>query len=540
MPIFQTADKAGADPTAMSFISNDDDPLPALSYVEITDPNGVDRYFGQIEAPGLNINRMAGDPTSPQAIAMIEAAVGGHGRHSLENTVQQDRFYSVRNLAHRRDGAWSSPLIRPSIGSLAQHASAEVIREVLKLADPRNSSTSVVGHLLNADRIPLAINGRMLLHHAVAAGSTGSGKSELLANIMAAAADWGWSVVVFDHKPDYGCIDQPREADDSADPRRGLADVVFYSLGDQGGAPVTVQACELDVGLMAGTILHRNNEDQQREVFEMVLQCYKDEMDDCRKTWTLEDFYHKYLDKKAAEVAEALPVKTSINSRTWDAIRSKHRRPGRKPAWIDRSRRRGAIGPVSAPPVALRMDDILVPGRVNVFRIPHDNAASRAYALFLDYLTGQVTRARVADRSLPKVLFVVDEAADMFAATDRTFARQVTSSMAELVRKGRSLGEAFLFGVQSAGDLPPEVRQNLNSSFIGRHRSPSILREILPTQDEAVFRMSTSLRPGEFLVDLFGTQSLLKMQGLRTPCRLMKEEDGTDGETFPIQGRLAS
>ena len=49
--------------------------------------------------------------------------------------------------------------------------------------------------------------------------------------------------------------------------------------------------------------------------------------------------------------------------------------------------------------------------------------------------------------------------------------------LAEQIRKGRSLHIGYVISVQSAGDVPESIRNNLNTTIIGRHRNMSILRK---------------------------------------------------------------
>ena len=63
--------------------------------------------------------------------------------------------------------------------------------------------------------------------------------------------------------------------------------------------------------------------------------------------------------------------------------------------------------------------------------------------------------------------------------------------------------------MQNAGDVPESIRQNLNSTIVGRHRHIGTLREALPTVREGLLSRADKLAPGEMMVDLFGVPSLL-------------------------------
>ena len=84
--------------------------------------------------------------------------------------------------------------------------------------------------------------------------------------------------------------------------------------------------------------------------------------------------------------------------------------------------------------------------------------------------------------------------------------------LAEQIRKGRSLHIGYVVSVQSAGDVPENIRNNLNTTVIGRHRNMSVLREALPTARPEMLQQADKLNPGEMFVDMFGTRSLLLVQ----------------------------
>ena len=84
--------------------------------------------------------------------------------------------------------------------------------------------------------------------------------------------------------------------------------------------------------------------------------------------------------------------------------------------------------------------------------------------------------------------------------------------LAEQIRKGRSLHIGYVISVQSAGDVPQSVRNNFNTTIVGRHRNMSVLREALPTSRPEMLEQADKLNPGEMFVDLFSTRSLLLVQ----------------------------
>ena len=146
-----------------------------------------------------------------------------------------------------------------------------------------------------------------------------------------------------------------------------------------------------------------------------------------------------------------------------------------------------------------------------MIRISEDDA--RGYALFLSHLLRRAAEIRAhsiqSGNNTPEMLMIVDEAADIFKADSRYLRNAATGMLAERIRKGRSLRIGYVIAVQNAGDVPENIRHNLNTTIVGRHRHLGTLREALPTVREGLLSNADRLDPGEMLVDLFGVPSLL-------------------------------
>ena len=121
---------------------------------------------------------------------------------------------------------------------------------------------------------------------------------------------------------------------------------------------------------------------------------------------------------------------------------------------------------------------------------------------------------------MPKLEIIIDEASDIFRAESRHLREAASNSLAEQVRKGRSLHIGYVISVQSAGDVPERIRNNLNTTMIGRHRNMNVLREALPTAKTEMLDQADKLNPGEMFVDMFGVRSLLSCKMDRSPSKL--------------------
>ena len=124
----------------------------------------------------------------------------------------------------------------------------------------------------------------------------------------------------------------------------------------------------------------------------------------------------------------------------------------------------------------------------------------------------------------PDIEMIIDEASDIFAAESRHLQDAASSALAEQIRKGRSLHIGYVISVQSAGDVPDRIRNNLNTTIIGRHRNMSVLRDALPTARPEMLDQADKLNPGEMFVDMFGVRSLLSCKMDLSPSKLTVAE----------------
>ena len=203
------------------------------------------------------------------------------------------------------------------------------------------------------------------------------------------------------------------------------------------------------------------------------------------------------------------------------ALRRKIDLPGRIPSFIDPHPPTDAFGNRRE---TGDIDQVFQPG-LNVIRISESN--NRGYALFLTNLLRRAAEQRATavqqgsgSSSVPDLEIIIDEASDIFKADSRYLRDAATGMLAEQIRKGRSLHIGYVIAVQSAGDVPENIRNNLNTTIIGRHRNMAVLREALPTARPEMLEQADKLNPGEMLADMFGVRSLLLVQMDRSRSRL--------------------
>jgi hypothetical protein len=528
----QVADEPGEDPHLFTAITSDDrEQAASMTYLAATSMDDV-RYFAQIQAPALWLNRNAIGRFDPASLETLERIA--RGQASSEGYFRRSQAYSASILAERRGQEISAPTTRPQAGSLWQLAAVNEIGQFLGLPAEGESIAQIAGI---SQAVEIRIGGEILRHHILSAGTTGSGKTNTNVRLILAAQTAGNAILVYDPKPDYSLVDQP--SDEAVDAPKGLTKVKYWALGTnprQGiEQAISVRACNLDPAMLATAIFYRHNEDLQAECAEHLLTGYTHLQEEAGREWSLRGDFLSWLHgfTNAAAAAAAMPFPSSFNDRTFQAVRQKFTYKGRIPSWIDANVRAvsGARAALSKPPPPVHSTEDWLPqmkaGDVNVIRIDAESGR-RSYALFLDYAMRKVAELRRTN-AIPGVMQLIDEAADIFKSPTKRLRDAMTSTVDEQIRKGRSLNIGFVISAQSAEDVPEEIRHNLNSVLVFRHRQPGVLKAILPDASPAIITAASWLRPGEALIQLFKTFGLQRCRMYPSPARLFKPASGKSG-----------
>ena len=525
--LIQIADDQGTDTDIVRLVGTGEDQIvPHFTYLISED--SVETFFLQISSPNRNLSRFSPRPFDVISLSQMLALIEDRG-YEKESLVSHVRFYEAEIIAHLDDkGNPQTHFTRPSTGAISRFSTTEEIIRCLSLPGDENDQDMKIGNLAQSGNatVPIIITERILDHHILVAGSTGSGKSELLSNLAHVADAMGRCIILFDHKPDHQ--NHHQENPEAASPRAFNIDespnmtggiVRYWTLdkddNNNRARVLSIPASELDPEILAGTIFHRSSEENQAEMFAGIASAFAESREN--KNWTIHELI-QYVTTHNRHAIEGLfgEADISLNTSTLTAIKRKLLYGGsRVPSFIDAQPSGHPLG--NSTRKTGDINHVLRSG-LNVIRI--NESDKRGYSLFLSYLLEQAGNARTSEGNAPRMLMIIDEAADIFTADSRYLNNAATGMLAERIRKGRSLHIGYVIAVQDAADVPENIRHNLNTTIVGRHRHLGTLREALPTVRESFLANANKLGPGDMLVDLFEVPSLLLVKMDRSRSKL--------------------
>ena len=527
--LVQIADDQSTDTARVRLIATGETELiPLFTYLiaEAT-PNP---FFLQVVTANRNLSRFSPQPFDTISLSQMLALIEGKG-YSADAIVANISYYEaeVNAIIDPANNEAATAYIRPTTGTVHRCAVTDEIVQYLDLPPSSVGIDRRIGALARSGdtQVPINASDRILNHHILVAGSTGSGKSHLLSNIGHAATSGGRSVILFDHKPDHQHHHLPNPDPNTQNPRAyslngqdpNQIPVRYWTLDVHDTNPnatvVSVRAQDLDPEILAGTIFYRPNEDLQAEIFAHIASSYADDQATSgNPNWTIHDLidYIRNTNDGALRTRLYGSQDGSLNAQIMGAIRRKINSRSRFPGFIDPQTPASGFTGQRRP--TGNITQIFDPG-LNVIRISETH--SRGYALFLQNLLQAAADYRAAAVQQPSELphdleIVIDEASDIFRAESRYLREAATGMLSAQIRKGRSLHIGYVVAVQSAGDVPENIRNNLNTTIIGRHRNMAVLRDALPTARPDMLEQADKLIPGEMFVDLFGVRSLLLAQ----------------------------
>lgn len=161
-------------------------------------------WIGQVIQPNRNISTV-GNPLDPTILHGLELMRSNPYVQSVESV----QVFDILILGEYDGYQMLTSRIRPLPGATVTELDVETTTRVIGIP-PRKTladgDSNVIGELINADTVPLCIDSPTFNHHIMIAGGTGSGKSNVAANLIKQAVKFNRCILVHDAKPDYGLI----------------------------------------------------------------------------------------------------------------------------------------------------------------------------------------------------------------------------------------------------------------------------------------------------------------------------------------------
>ena len=481
-----------------------------FDYVRIE--QGDKSWIGQVVQPNRNISTV-GNPLDPTIL---------HGLKLMESradvqSVESVQVFDILILGEYDGHQMLTPRIRPLPGAPVTQLDIETISRVIGIprkATHTDSSFNVIGELLNADGVPLCIDARTFNHHIMIAGGTGSGKSNIAANLIDQAMKFNKCVLVHDAKPDYELI-KSQNSDPNVEavwkrfekyklkPRSAsrITRVGFYGKCNPNHVDIVAgcRASDLSPSMLAGFFFPRTEEELQFEGFVSSTDSIEE------KPYSLEDILEVVENRM-----ESVDPGERIHAGTGNTILRKVRARREEMPWLD------AVDGKTV----LQFNFDVSKGRILV--IDYSQMDDSSYALLLSYVLDNCQSHRSKGKGVG-IVHMVDEAHRIFDNESR-YSDTLAGSFNRIMREGRTLDHSIILSLQNASQIPQLVMNNLNTHMVMHQNSKDEADSATQTMGRGFSVEALGLGTGHALVKMFESFAVILVQMAPSPFELMRSD----------------
>lgn len=548
-------DNPNSDLTHIQAMAEMEEGFASLDYVRMDQSDRS--WIGQIIEPNRNISTV-GRPLDSTVRHGLELMQSNPDVQSVESVQVFDILILGEYDTNRNQIL--TPRIRPLPGAIVTKLDADTTSQVIGIPEEiqhEDNSRNVIGELLNTDGVPLCVNLQTFNHHIMIVGGTGSGKSNVAANLIDQAIKFKKCVLVHDAKPDYGRITfansdsnvgtiwerfnryglVPHSASDvtrigfheKCDPR-SVDDVVGF------------RASHFKPDMLAGLFFPESHENNQFEGFAGAAHVCLNQVldpDHRRQHYSLDDIL-KVVEQRMDPDTDA---RGRIHESTAQAILRKIETRRRDMPWLDavgssisrRSQRRLESRPLngSQNPEVKEFNLNQYAEKAQILVIDYSQMEDQSYALILSYFLG-ICQSQRSRRQGVGIVQMVDEAHRIFDNESRhsdTLARSFSRAM----REGRSVDHSIILSLQNASQIHQLVMNNLNSHFVMRQNSRGEADSATQTMGRDFSARALHLGTGHALVKMFESRFIVPVQMAPSPFELMRTDNtGADDNNGPI------
>lgn len=552
-------DSTSGDLSHVQAMAHIDEGFALFDYVRIDQSNG-NAWIGQILEPNRNIsivnsNRL--DPTILHGLRLMQD-------HPDVQSVESVQVFEIGILGEYNGHQMLTPRLRPLPGAIVSRLDATVTSSVIGIPlwnQRQDENSNVIGELLNAADVPLCIDVNKFNYHIMVAGSTGSGKSNVAANLIDQALKFGKCVLLHDAKPDYGLVNRANTDQNVGaiwqrfepyglrpHPANNLIRVGFHGKCNPNNVQNVVgfHTSDFSPEMLASLFFTGATEQLQFEGFASAADSLRDQIrNGDRQTYSLNDI----LQVVERRMGQDVDPREQINEATGRAILRKSRNRSRGMPWLDavgqttrqqqRNRLRASSldGNQRQSVQAFNLEEYVESGRLLVVSYEGMEDDPESYALILSYFL-RVCQSYRRGRNPVGLVQMVDEAHRVFdnesrhsAALERAFSR--------VMREGRSVDHSIILSLQNASQIPPRVMNNLNTKIVMLQKSKAEADAATQTMGKEFSPQAMRLGTGHALVDMHESKATVLAQMAPSPFELMRN-DNTGTNANNRQPALAS
>jgi len=559
-------DGTSSDLSHVHAMANLQEGFALFDYVQIALPRGQssgNNWIGQIVEPNRNIstvnnNRL--DPTILHGLTLMQS-------HPDVQSVESVQVFEIKILGEYDGRQLLTPRLRPLPGAIVNRLDATVTSSVIGIPqrERRNDGTSnVIGELLNAADVPLCIDINKFNYHIMVSGGTGSGKSNVAANLIEQALKFGKCILLHDAKPDYGLVnlantDQnvtaiwPRFEQYGLQPHpvTNLSRIGFHGMCNPSNVQAVVgfRASDFSPEMLAGFFFTGTNEQLQFEGFASAADSLREQIrSGDRQSYSLDEI----LQVVERRMGQDVDPREQINKATGDAILRKVRNRRRGMPWLDAvgqstgrqttgrlQRSRSLNGNQNENVQSFSLEQYVQRGRLLVLDYSHPQMDEQSYALILSYflrICQQYRRRR--EQNSVGIVQMVDEAHRIFD-NDSRHSGTLASAFERVMREGRSVDHSIILSLQNASQIPPRVMNNLNTKVVMRQNSKAEADAATQTMGKEFSPQAMRLGTGHALVSMHESKATVLAQMAPSPFELMRT-DNTGNSVNNQQPELAT
>ena len=476
-------------------------------------------WIGQIVRANRNVSTVGNplDPTILHGLKLMQS-------HDDVQSVESVQVFDILILGEYDEHQVLTPRIRPLPGAPVVPLDTDTISKIIGIPEKtphKDGSVNVIGELLNADGVPLCIEARTFNHHIMIAGGTGSGKSNIAANLIDQAMKFDKCVLVHDAKPDYEYI-RRQNTDKNVtaiwnqfhkyglSPRsaKQVTRVGFHGRCDKDHVDIIagLEASDLSPAMLAGFFFPGTGEGLQFEKFVSAANSLAD-------SYSLDDI----LQVVQRRMEQNIDPAEQIHPATGFAILGKVATRQQEMPWLD----------------AVDNKDIkkfnfdVSKGRILV--IDYSQMDDSSYALLLSYVL-HVCQGERENRQGVGIVHMVDEAHRIFDNESR-HNDTLASLFNRIMREGRTHDHSIILSLQNASQIPHIVMNNLNTHIVMRQNSRDEADAATQTMGTEYAIESLRLGTGHALVRMFESRFTVPVQMAPSPFELMRSDNTGENRT---------